>query len=52
MRYMYVSPMENFAELDKDVFADMSKAMGDEWGNIFKNFNTCYDKHGDYVCFR
>jgi hypothetical protein len=48
-RYMYVSPMENFAELDKDVFADMSKAMGDEWGNIFKNFNTCYDKHGDYI---
>ena len=41
--------MENFAELDKDVFADMAKAMGDEWGNIFKNFNTCYDKHGDYV---
>ena len=31
------------------VFADMSKAMGENWGNIFKNFNTCYDKHGDYV---
>lgn len=49
LRYMYVSPMENFAELDKNVFADMSKAMGDDWGNMFKNFNTCYDKHGDYV---
>lgn len=49
MRYMYVSPMENYAELDKNVFADMAKEMGDEWGNIFKNFNTCYDKHGDYV---
>ncbi len=49
MRYMYVSPMENYAELDKNVFADMEKAMGDDWGNMFKNFNTCYDKHGDYV---
>ncbi len=49
MRYMYVSPMENYAELDKNVFADMAKAMGDDWGNMFKNFNTCYDKHGDYV---
>jgi len=49
MRYMYVSPMENFAELDKNVFSDMAKAMGDDFGNMFKNFNKCYDKHGDYI---
>lgn len=49
MRYMYISPMENFADLDKNPYSDMAKEMGDEWGNIFKNFNTCYDKHGDYV---
>ena len=48
-RYMYVSPMENFAELDKNIFSDMAKAMGDSFGDMFKNFNTCYDKHGDYV---
>lgn len=48
-RYMYVSPMENFAEMDKNPFADMAKAMGDSFGDIFKRFNTCYDKHGDYV---
>lgn len=48
-RYMYVSPMENFAELDKNPFADMAKTMGDSFGDIFKRFNTCYDKHGDYV---
>jgi len=48
-RYMYVSPMENFAELDENPFADMAKAMGDSFGDMFKQFNTCYDKHGDYV---
>jgi hypothetical protein len=48
-RYMYVSPMDNFAELDKNPFADMAKTMGDSFGDIFKRFNTCYDKHGDYV---
>ena len=48
-RYMYVSPMENFAELDKNPFSDMAKAMGDSFGDMFKRFNTCYDKHGDFV---
>jgi len=48
-RYMYVSPMENFAELDKNTFSDMAKAMGDDFGKMFRDFNTCYDKHGDYV---
>ena len=48
-RYMYVSPMKNFAELDKNTFSDMAKAMGDDFGKMFRDFNTCYDKHGDYV---
>ncbi|MFH4966476.1 hypothetical protein V8G69_15850 [Gaetbulibacter sp. M235] len=48
-RYMYVSPLENFAELDKNTFSDMAKAMGDDFGKMFKDFNTCYDKHGDFV---
>jgi len=48
-RYMYVSPIENFAELDKNYFADMAKEMGDGFGKIFENFNKCYDKHGDYI---
>lgn len=48
-RYMYVSPMENFAELDKNVFADMASSMGDSFADMFRQFNTCYDKHGDYV---
>jgi len=49
MKYMYISPMENFAELDKNVFADMSKAMGDEYGKMFQDFDKCYDSHSDFV---
>ena len=48
-RYMWVSPMENFAELDKDPFSDMSKAMGDDWGKIFEDYNKCYDSHSDFI---
>lgn len=49
MQYLYISPLENFAEMDKDPFAEMSKAMGDDWKNIFENFNECYDSHNDYI---
>lgn len=48
-RYLYLTPIENFAEMDKNPLADMAKAMGDDFSNIFKKFNSCYDKHGDYV---
>lgn len=48
-RYMYVSSMESFADLDKNQFADMATAMGDSFGDLFRKFNACYDKHGDYV---
>mgnify|MGYP001816599699 FL=1 len=48
-RYMWVSPMENFAELDKDPFSDMAKAMGDDWGKIFEDYNKCYDSHSDFI---
>ena len=48
-RYFYVSSIENFAELDKRPFADMAKSMGDDFGKLFKRFNECYDKHGNYI---
>ena len=48
-RYLYVSPMENFAELDKPLFADMAKAMGDKFGEMFERFDKCYDSHGNYI---
>lgn len=48
-RYLFVTPIENFAELDKEPFADMAKAMGDKFGDLFERFNKCYDSHGDYI---
>lgn len=48
-RYLWISPLENFAQLDEDPFADMAKAMGDDWGKIFEDYNKCYDSHSDYV---
>jgi hypothetical protein len=49
LKYMYISPMENFAELDKNVFSDMAKAMGDDWAKTFESFDKCYDSHSDFV---
>lgn len=48
-RYLYISPLENFAQLDERQFADMAEAMGDDWGKMFENFDKCYDSHNDYV---
>ncbi len=48
-KYSWISPMENFAELDERPFTEMAKAMGDDWKNIFSNFDKCYDSHRDYI---
>lgn len=51
-RYMSISPLKNFAELDKNVMAPLSEKMGKEaFRDLFKRFNACYDKHGDYVVY-
>ena len=47
--YLYVTPIENFAELDKRPMADMAKAMGDDFGKMFQDFDKCYDSHGTYM---
>ena len=49
LRYLYITPMENFAELDENVFADMATAMGDDFGDMFTRFDKCYDSHSDYI---
>ena len=48
-RYFYITPIENFADLDKRPFADMAKAMGDKFSDMFKRFDECYDSHGTYI---
>ena len=47
--FLYVTPMESFADLDKRPFADMAKAMGDDFGKMFDAFDKCYDSHGTYT---
>ncbi len=48
-RYYYITPIENMADLDKRPFADMAKAMGDKFSDMFTRFDQCYDSHGTYI---
>ena len=51
-RYFNISPIENMAELDKNVMAPLSEKMGEEaFRDLFKRYNDCYDKHGDYIIY-
>ncbi len=48
--YHYISTMNNFAELDKNPMASLREKVGaEEFGEVFKDFDKCYDKHTDYV---
>jgi len=50
--YLYITPMEKFAEMDIDVFASLSEKMGaDKMKALFDRFNPTYDEHGDYVVY-
>jgi len=49
-RVMYLSPIANFAELDKNPFEDLKKKMGDEaFEKLFEPFAETYTEHGDYI---
>lgn len=51
-KYMFITPIENMADLDKNGFADLVEKMGkDEFANMMSGFDGCYDKHGDYVIY-
>jgi len=50
--YLYVSPVENMADLDKDEFASLTEKMGaDKVKALFERFDTTYDEHGDYIVY-
>jgi hypothetical protein len=49
LKYMYITPMENFAQLDERPFTEMAKAMGDEYSKMFEEFDKCYDSHTNYT---
>ncbi|WP_339706061.1 hypothetical protein [uncultured Kriegella sp.] len=51
-KYLTIAPIENMAELDQNVFSPLMEKMGeDAFTNIFKRFNECYDRHGDYIVY-
>ena len=51
-RYLYVSPIANHAELDKNPMADVSEKVGEEeMGKIWAGFDDCYDSHTNYLIY-
>ena len=49
-RVMYLSPIDNMADLDKNPFEDLQQKMGKEaFDKLFDNFDDTYSKHGDYI---
>ena len=49
-RYLYVTPIENMAELDNNYFATLAEKMGgDNLGELFSKMDQCYEKHGNYM---
>lgn len=50
-RYLYVTPIENMADLDKNAgMSELYEKMGEEdFGKMMDQFDGTYKKHGDYV---
>lgn len=49
-RYVYVTPIENMADLDKNYFAPLMEKIGKEtFSNLFERFDECYDAHTNYI---
>ena len=50
MRYIYVTPVENYAEMDENPMKELGDKIGGEaMGELFKPFNECYDVHLNYT---
>lgn len=50
--YLYVTPIENLADLDKNTFETLADKMGDDKVNaLFECYNSTYDEHGDYIMY-
>ena len=49
-RYLYVSPINTMADLDKPVFATLAEKMGkDAMSALFARMDKCYDIEHDYI---
>ena len=50
--YMYVTPINSMADLDKNGFETLSEKMGEDKMNaLFERYDETYNKHGDYVIY-
>ena len=50
--YLFVSPINSMADLDKNGFASLSEKMGaDKMTALFDRYNETYNKHGDYIIY-
>jgi hypothetical protein len=49
-RYVYVTPIENMADLDKNAMGDLFDKMDKDAANaMFDKMNECYDSHGNSI---
>ncbi|TCL66138.1 hypothetical protein EV196_104168 [Mariniflexile fucanivorans] len=49
-RYLTIAPIKNMADFDANPLEPLAEKMGKEnFSALFERFNTCYDKHTDYV---
>jgi len=49
-RYLYISPLEKMADLDKDPFTSLNQKIGQkETNKIFDKYQDTYDEHGEYI---
>lgn len=52
-RYVYVTPIKNMADLDKNPMGNLAEKMGeDEMSKMFEKMDDCYDSHSDSVIHR
>lgn len=48
--YIHLAPISKFGDLDKDMFGDLRKKMGDEsFGKMMAGFDGCYETHSDFI---
>ncbi len=48
--YLYITPIKNMGDLDKNTFEPLQKSMGNEaYTKMFADFDKCYDSHRDYI---
>ena len=49
-RYLYVSAIENMADMGKTPFPELAEKMGaEEMGALFERMDKCYDTEHDYI---